>query len=138
MVDFVVDGLKFNCCEQYMMFKKAMLFNDTKSAQDILACNDPSVQQKLGRRVKNYNQEVWDENKYKIVYEGNKARFEQSLECRMILMATGSKILCEASKFDLVWGCGLAQSDSRILDEKNWTGQNLLGKVLTQVKKDLV
>ena len=38
---------------------------------------------------------------------------------------------------DQIWSCGLAENDPLILDPKNWTGQNLLGKVLMEVR-DLI
>ena len=34
--DFIVDGILFNCGEQYMMYHKAMTFGDTKTAQKII------------------------------------------------------------------------------------------------------
>jgi predicted NAD-dependent protein-ADP-ribosyltransferase YbiA (DUF1768 family) len=34
-------------------------------------------------------------------------------------------------------GVGLSIDDPLIKDPKNWKGQNLLGKVLTQVRNDL-
>jgi ribA/ribD-fused uncharacterized protein len=63
------------------------------------------------------------------------ARFTQSAKCRELLLATGDKILVEASPYDKVWGVGLAASDTDILDETKWKGENLLGKVLTEVRE---
>ena len=31
--DFTVENNTFNCCEQYMMYQKALLFNDNRTAQ---------------------------------------------------------------------------------------------------------
>jgi hypothetical protein len=42
--------------------------------------------------------------------------------------------LVEASPIDNIWGVGLAADDPRILDEKNWTGRNLLGKSIMDVR----
>ena len=38
---------------------------------------------------------------------------------------------------DSVWSCGLAANDPDIFDETKWKGQNLLGKVLMQIRKEL-
>ena len=47
-------------------------------------------------------------------------------------------ILVEGSPVDPIWGVGLHFDDDLILDEKNWKGQNLLGKCLMQARKKLL
>ena len=138
MVDFVVEGTTYNCCEQYMMASKAILFGDTTSFFNIMDTKNPHEHQKLGRVVAHYNQEVWDANKYDIVLKGNRARFDQSKECQELLLSTAPKILVESSPYDKIWGIGLSQDDPRILDSTQWLGQNLLGKILTQVRDELL
>lgn len=137
IVDFTVDSYTYNCCEQYMMQRKALLMNDFETAEVIMQEKNPANHQKLGRQIKNFNQEAWDRFKYNIVLDGNRARFSQSQKCRELLLATGDKEICESSPYDLIWGCGLSQDDPLILDKNNWRGQNLLGKVLTQVREEI-
>jgi len=38
----------------------------------------------------------------------------------------------------LVWGVGLSEDDNKILDPKNWVGENLLGKILVDVRESLI
>lgn len=135
IVDFTVNGVIFNCCEMYMMYNKALLMEDSVTADIILQEKNPANHQKLGRQIKNFNQALWNGNKYNIVLAGNLARFMQSAKCRELLLATGDKEICESSPYDLVWGCGLSKEDPLILDKSNWRGENLLGKVLTQVRE---
>lgn len=136
MVDFVVEGVKFNCAEQYMMYQKALLFKDLDTAKLIMEATHPREQQRLGRIVKNYNQEIWDAHKYQIVYKGNYNKFKQNKEDLAWLIATEGTLV-EASPVDTVWGIGLGMDNPLIHDEKNWRGQNLLGKVLTEVRETL-
>jgi ribA/ribD-fused uncharacterized protein len=124
------DGVTYNCCEQYMMHKKAMLFGDMEKAKEIIQEQAPSLQQQLGREIKNYSEAQWGLHKFGIVWYGNYLKFTQYNDLGERLMATGSKILAEASPYDLVWGVGYAAEDDDILDPKNWKGQNLLGEVL--------
>lgn len=42
--DFVVDGMEFNCAEQYMMLKKAQLFGDEEAALKIMQAPTPREQ----------------------------------------------------------------------------------------------
>lgn len=128
------DGITYNCCEQYMMFKKAKLFGDFDLAEKILCEEEPKVQQELGRKVKCYKSELWDRNKFGIVWYGNYLKFTQHNDLADRLIATGSKILAESSPYDLVWGVGYSADDDAILDPKNWRGENLLGRVLMSVR----
>ena len=128
------NGIVYSCCEQYMMFHKAMLFKDTQAAEDIMLADYPADQQRIGRKVKGFDQETWDENKALIVFQGNLLKFTQHQDLRERLLKTGDKILVEASPVDRVWGVGLDADDYRILDPMKWRGQNLLGKVLMQVR----
>ena len=39
--DFVIDGVTYNCAEQYMMLKKALMFGDYESAKKIMNTKRP-------------------------------------------------------------------------------------------------
>lgn len=131
-------GTTYNCSEQYMMEKKALLFNDKETAQQILLENHPSEQKKLGRQVKNFNKLVWDENARQIVYEGCYYKFTQNREAYDYLIETDGYYLVEASPTDTVWGVGLGGYDSTIRYPSNWRGTNWLGQVLTCLREDLL
>jgi predicted NAD-dependent protein-ADP-ribosyltransferase YbiA (DUF1768 family) len=44
---FVIDGITYNCCEQYMMAEKAIVFGDLDSLRQILVAQDPRTQKAL-------------------------------------------------------------------------------------------
>ena len=131
------DGTVYNCCEQYMMVKKALLFNDKVMAENILKELNPSKQQQLGRKVSGYNQDLWDQYKIGIVWYANYLKFMQHRDLKQRLLETEDKVLVEASPTDLVWGVGLLAEDDKILITSNWKGQNHLGNILMQVRDAL-
>ena len=135
---FTVDEIAFNCAEQYMMYGKALLFANQAVAQEILDSPDPKHQKALGRKVKDFDNQVWKDNREKIVYQGNFAKFTQNQELLELLLATSGKTLVEASPYDRIWGIGLKESDSRAKDRNQWRGQNLLGEILTRLREDLL
>lgn len=135
MVD--TDGIRYNCCEQYMMAKKAGLFGDKASYKEIMQTPEPQTQQKLGRAVRGYNQQIWDNNKVCIVWSANYLKFSQHDDLKQRLLATGEKLLAEASPTDLIWGIGFDENAPEALTPERWRGRNLLGEVLMSVRAAL-
>ena len=132
-----MDGVDYPTVEHYMMYKKAMMMNDEETAKKILEAEKPSEVKALGKKVQNFDQELWDKQKFEIVYEANLAKYKQNPELQEKLLATGDKIIAEAADYDPIWGIGLSCDNPDLLDESKWTGQNLLGQVLMQVRTAL-
>ncbi len=132
--DFMEDGILFCCAEQYMMYKKALLFEDYKHAQEILLTKTPKRIKELGRLVEGFADEIWNTEKEKIVLRGNLLKFSQNSELRNYLTSTGNKILVEASPYDKVWGIGMKSNDDDVCDPGKWHGKNLLGFILMEAR----
>ena len=135
---FRVDDVAFNCAEQFMMHGKAKLFADAAVAAKILAAEHPRDHKALGRKVQNFDDATWKQACTRIVMDGNRAKFTQNPELRALLVATKGTTLVEASPYDRIWGIGLAATDPRARDATQWKGQNLLGKILTTLRDDLI
>ncbi len=134
---FALSGIKYTSAEQYMMYGKALLFEDQETASKILETSDPKKQKQLGREVQNFNSTVWQDNARRIVYEGNCGKFMQNPNLRDELSATGNKLLVEAAPDDKIWGIGLAAEDAAAQDKAVWQGSNWLGYVLTLLREDM-
>lgn len=85
---FVIDNMTFNCAEQWMMYSKAKLFDDNETIAAIMATDDPKTQKRLGRQVKNFDIDAWNEVAKDVVYAGNYAKFTQNPDMLRALMAT--------------------------------------------------
>jgi ribA/ribD-fused uncharacterized protein len=134
---FVIDGVHYNCAEQYMMAEKARLFGDAKRESLIMSNPDPAVQKRLGREVQGFDDAVWKANAFDIVKRGSYAKFTQNEDLKAHLMATGNTTLVEASPEDRIWGIGLKKSDPRAKKRSTWRGTNWLGQVLTEVREQI-
>lgn len=128
------DSNIFNSTEQAFMYAKAKLFNDSSSMTAILKEARPYQAKQLGRGVQGFNQAIWDQYKYQLMLEVNIAKYEQFEDYREVLINTGDKVLVESNGKDRIWSCGLYASDSRIKDSRKWTGQNLLGSILMDIR----
>ena len=130
---FVVEGQYYNCAEQYMMAEKARIFGDEEIRQQILAEYSQMAMKKLGRKVRNYDDEIWKEKRFDVVVKGNIAKCSQNEKLLDFLLSTDDKILVEASPKDTVWGIGLDESSPEAIQPRKWIGENLLGFALMEV-----
>lgn len=132
--DFTIDGVNFTSMEQYMMYSKAVCFNDKVIAAQILNTQDVAHIKELGRSVLGYNENIWNGMRQIIIYEGLLAKFTQNDSIREQLKNTGNAILAECAVRDCIWGIGLAMDNPKRLDISQWRGQNLLGYALMMVR----
>lgn len=135
--EFTLDGKVFPTAEHYMMWRKAMLFDDGAIAAEVLAAGTPGAAKALGRRIGGFDEELWTLHRFGIVVAGNIAKFGQHEELRRFLLDTGDRVLVEASPVDRIWGIGLAPDDPCATDPTRWKGLNLLGFALMEARSAL-
>ena len=135
---FQINGLEFNCAEQWMMYAKARIFGDLKIADEILKTSDPQEQKALGRKIANFNPNKWNEVAKDVVYVGSYAKYSQNKDFKNVLLATVGTTLVEASTYDTIWGIGLAENDPLALSKDTWKGTNWLGYILTELRDEFI
>lgn len=135
---FDVDGVQYNCNEQYIMASKALIFKDSEAYKKIMRESRPYNIKQLGRQVKKFTDKEWLIHRDHILYSGLFAKFSQNDDLYKLLKNTKKRVLVEASPYDKIYGVGLGEDNPKILDESNWLGQNLLGYTLMKVRDDLI
>jgi len=133
-----VEGVVYNCAEQFMMAQKALTFNDQETYAKIMSVTQPRDQKALGRKVKNFNPKVWDCYSTMVVYDASILKYSQNTEHLQKLIATQGTTLVEASPYDKIWGIALAENDPRAKTMETWQGENRLGFVLTRVRDVII
>ena len=134
---FELEGITYSTAEHYMMAEKARLFDDEQTLNEVLATKSPTIAKKLGRKVSNFDDQAWLQNRCNIVLRGNMAKFSQHPALKTFLLQTGTHVLVEASPFDTIWGIGMSASDPNAEKPENWKGLNLLGFALMEVRQAL-
>ena len=134
---FTVDGVSFATAEHYMMWRKALLFDDEVTAERILTAGNPGRAKKLGREVLGFDEDTWAAYRFDIVVAASVAKFGQHPELYAFLSGTAGRVLVEASPLDRIWGIGLAADDHRASDPAQWLGLNLLGFALMRARTEL-
>ncbi|KAL3447338.1 hypothetical protein BJX65DRAFT_94222 [Aspergillus insuetus] len=94
----------------------------------IMRTNSPKSQKMLGRKVPNFDDELWTKASKPIVFAGCVARAEVDSQLKELYLTSGERVFVEGSRKDRIWGVGLDWKSKEILDEENWRGTNRLGK----------
>lgn len=134
---FVVDGVEYATAEHWMMAGKARLFADAEAERRVLAAEHPAEAKKAGRLVRDFDEAIWERERFRIVVEGSVHKFGSDDDLRTFLVNTGDRVLVEASPVDRVWGIGLAADDDAASDPERWRGPNLLGFALMEARERL-
>ncbi|KND87557.1 Uncharacterized protein TOPH_07832 [Tolypocladium ophioglossoides CBS 100239] len=143
----------YDTAEHYMMYHKAMLFNDAAVAAKVLTAGHPRNVKALGRKVANFSEPTWTQHREAIVRRGNALKFTAAVaedglrmgsgrgaplldgSLREMLLRTGEREIVEASPYDAIWGIGFTEKAAEGT-RAQW-GQNLLGRALMEVRKTL-
>jgi ribA/ribD-fused uncharacterized protein len=87
----------YSSAEQWMMYHKALFFDDTETAEHIMQLSEPAEIKALGRYVRNFDDKLWDTRKFEFVVQGNYLKFSQNSSFLSRLKATDNKTIVEAS-----------------------------------------
>jgi len=135
--EFELDGIRYSSMEQYLMYQKCMLFGDEKSAAAVLALKNPAQQKKIGKSAAGYIDAVWSGARQLIALRGLYAKFSQNIDLREMLLGTEDAYLVQCLGSDRIWSCGIGADDDGRCDAARWTGENLLGFALMEVRRML-
>ena len=134
---FTVDLVDYACAEQYMMASKARLFSDDSALSGIVCGKDRREQNRIGRQLRHFDQDLWQQQCENIVFDGNLAKVSQNEDMRRALLHTIRHRLAEANPYDNLWGIGLRVCDHHASSTDTWRGPNLLGQILEHVRETL-
>ena len=132
-----IDETEYSCVEQFYMAKKAEKFSDKEAKMKIMSSNNPNEINFLGKNVKNFQQQKWNECAYDIMKKGVTEKFRQNQELADLLKNTGKTVIGEGSSKDLTWGTGVSVFHADAFDKAKWRGRNQLGKILMGIRDSI-
>lgn len=118
------------------MVRKLRMFDpeNREALAAMLAETNPARIKAHGRRVRHYDEAQWSAVRYGAMLDGLMLKFTQNAPLRALLLGTGDALIAEASPRDAVWGIGLSEAQARGRAPSTWTGRNLLGLGLMEVR----
>jgi ribA/ribD-fused uncharacterized protein len=130
----VIENVRYNCVEQFMMAEKARLFSDFNCLRAIMAAPNPKNQKALGRKIRGFNDVEWEKVRYSIVLKGTLEKYKQNAELQQCLLETGDAVFVECSPYDGIWGIKMGREHPDVTNPSKWNGLNLLGKAITEAR----
>ncbi|OON76427.1 hypothetical protein B1H18_21050 [Streptomyces tsukubensis] len=99
-----VDGAAYATAEHWMMAGKARLFGDAEAERHLKEAPDPALAKRAGRPVRGFDVTVWRHERFGVVVTGSVHKCSAAPDLRGFLLATGDRVLVEASPTDRVRG----------------------------------
>lgn len=115
-----LDGAQWPTSEHYFQAQK---FASATYRERIRAARSPMIAARLGRSRKEPIRPDWEVVKVAVMRKAVVAKFTQHEEIRRILLGTGDALLVEHTANDGYWA-----------DAGDGSGQNMLGKILMEVR----
>lgn len=123
----------FPTSEHLFMWFKASCFFDLESMRKIELAKTPKEAKSIGRKVKNFDEEVWEEHREEFMFKTLRYKAESWPDFKEFVISTPQTFV-EASPYDKIWGIGLDENSPGIDNPDNWLGMNLLGNCLCKLR----
>ena len=130
-----IESITYPTVEHYFQWQKAHEF-DKEMEEKILKTPSAKAVKALGKKVKNFVKELWDDKRDELMARGVKAKFVQHPELQKRLMETADKKIGFANARDTYWSIGTSVDTEKSKTPSKWKGQNKLGKILMMLREE--
>jgi ribA/ribD-fused uncharacterized protein len=132
MESFQEFGVKFSCVQQYLVWRKAVMFADYRAVVLVMKAKTVRDMIKIGRTVIGFDDAVWRIYRKAILTQAYTLKFSQNQDTANKFVALGKGIFVFSVPHE-VYGSGLTEANPENVNVKNHNGSNLVGEVLTEL-----
>jgi ribA/ribD-fused uncharacterized protein len=144
-VQLTVGGTTYHSAKQALVAERAKAFGDKELYQQAMEARTPAEvpsnrsgqDEKQEEKQERQKSVEWVNRTKQLLYDINEVKFRSYPELQTRLFETKQAILAVYLPNDLLLGIGLPIGDLRAKSPVHWTGQNLLGTVLMEIRKKL-
>lgn len=137
-VELEFNGTMYNSAHQAISAELAKAFNDQEGLQRIMLADTPNeIVYRLDNVPGEANETKWNDTTKQLLYDINIAKFNQYPELSARLLETKTAVLGAYVPDDTLIGIGISLDSVQSKNPINWTGQNLLGKALMDIREKL-
>ena len=134
-----INNREYRTVEHYYLQQEALNAGNEELAEKIVTQVDVLKAKQLSKPLKRVDQELkikWESIRQNIMYEAVSAKFRQNQHLREFLVTTGESKIAESSPYDIFWGTGVRLNDKDAFDPTSWKGENKMGEILENVRKE--
>jgi ribA/ribD-fused uncharacterized protein len=137
-VELEINNTIYNSAQQALYAEIAKAFNDQENLKKIMIAETPdSIQYSVNDVPGEDNEAKWNDLTNRLIYDINIAKFKRYPELGARLLETKNAVLGAYEPNDNLIGIGISLDDIRSKNPVNWTGQNLLGKALMDIRNQI-
>jgi ribA/ribD-fused uncharacterized protein len=140
VVELEFNGTMYNSAKQALAAELAKGFNDEQNLERIMTAESPDeITYKLSDvpGEPDANEPKWNDLTKRLLYDINIIKFSQYPELAGRLLETKNAQLGAYIPDDNLSGIGISLDNVQSLNPVNWTGQNLLGKALMDIRQKI-
>jgi ribA/ribD-fused uncharacterized protein len=133
-----IAGTPYRSAKHALYGELAKAFNDTAMFDRIRRTKDPLKLTYTYTDSPGVVEDSWNSKRAEIIQKILREKFRQHPELAERLVMTGEAVLAADVMGDTLFGIGLSMDDPKAQKPRKWTGQNLIGKVLEQIRTELL
>ncbi len=140
VVEILFNSANYNSAQQAIYAEIAKAFNDEENLKRIMLADTPDeVNYELSDVPGDAeaNETKWNDLTKQLIYDVNIAKFNQYPELAARLLETKNAVLGAYVPNDTLIGIGLSLDNFQSKNPINWTGQNILGKALMDIREKI-
>lgn len=132
-----VSGNEFTSLEQAYQWRFVTYVGMTELADEILRCNTPAQAKEIARRVPRHLHRKWHSIKLTVMKDILHAKADYCPKFKETLIKTEGKRIVESTS-DVFWSTGVPPYDSITTLPSYYPGKNHLGRLMEQVRAELI
>jgi len=133
-VDLEFNGTMYHSAKQAVAAEMAKQFEDQENLQKIMLTESAEAVEYSIKDVPEGSESLWNDRLTLLLRSVNLLKFSQYPELKSKLVGTGNAVLGAYEPNDMALGIGISWEDPRAKKQEEWTGQNLLGKALMEIR----
>lgn len=138
VVEVEFNSTNYHSAQQAIYAEIAKAFNDEENLKMIMLAETPDeVQYELSDVPGDSNEAKWNDLTKQFIYDVNIAKFNQYPELAARLLETKNAVLGAYIPNDTLIGIGISLDNFQSKNPINWTGQNILGKALMDIREKI-